>query len=435
MAEQNNSNPMFQSALRKHLDGDLQAAEHLYREIILAAPADAQARHYLGYLLQQSGRLQEAFEQLTAAIAIDGRHAEWHFNLGIVLSRQGQVTAAIDAFTRAVAIDPDKYFYWTNLGAAFESNREWVRVEQCYKAAANLDPNCPDAFYLLSALYLKQERFEEARHCNYRGIVAEPAGSKPKIVLGQALYELGRVDDAISLFENWLAEEPDNPVAMHLLAAYKGQQVPARCSSQYVEQTFDAFANSFESVLGRLKYCGPQLVQDHLATLDLPASSLSILDLGCGTGMVGEVMKPYARELVGVDLSQAMLDRSAEKQVYRQLHKSDITEFLLTTGEHYDLIACMDTFIYLGRLDEILALIYGKLTIGGMLLFSTEKLPGATGSDYRLNISGRYSHHPDYLTTLLGNAGFRLLRMTDVPIRNESGCQIEGQFVRASRVE
>lgn len=435
MAEQKKSNPMLQAALRKHLDGDLQAAEHLYRELIQADPGDAQARHYLGYLLQQSGRLQEAFEQLTAAIAIDDRHGEWHFNLGIVLSRQAQVVAATDAFTRAIAIDPDKYFYWTNLGAAFESNQEWARAEQSYKAAANLDPDCPDAFYLLSALYLKQERFEEARQCNYRGIVAEPAGSKPKMALGQALYELGRVDEAISLFENWLSEEPDNPVATHLLAAYRGRQVPARCSNQYVEQTFDAFANSFESVLGRLKYCGPQLVQDHLATLDLPASSQSILDLGCGTGMVGEVMKPYARELVGVDLSQAMLDRCAEKQVYNQLHRSDIAEFLQTSGEQYDLIACMDTFVYLGRLDEILALIYRKLRAGGMLLFSTEKLLGVAESDYRLNISGRYSHHPGYLTTLLANTGFRLQRMTDVPIRNESGCQIAGQFICANRVE
>jgi predicted TPR repeat methyltransferase len=435
MAEKNQNNALFSAALRKHLDGDLASAEALYRQIILAMPGDAQAKHYLGYLLQQTDRLQEAFEQLTGAIAIDNRHAEWHFNLGIVLSRLGQVAAAIDAFTSAIAIDPDKYFYWTNLGAAFESEQEWIRAEQCYQAAVNIDPNCPDAFYLLSPLYLKQERFEEARHCNYRGIVAEPAGSKPKMVLGQALYELGRVDEAISLFENWLAEEPDNPVAMHLLAAYKGQQVPARCSSQYVEQTFDAFANSFESVLGRLKYCGPQLVQDHLAALDLATSSLNILDLGCGTGMVGEVMKPYARELVGVDLSQAMLDRSAAKQVYRQLHKSDITEFLQGTRDHYDLISCMDTFVYLGRLDEVLALIHQKLRVGGMLFFSTEKLLENSGLDYQLNISGRYSHHSDYLTTLLVNTGFSLQRMTDVPIRNESGCQIEGQFVCANRAK
>jgi predicted TPR repeat methyltransferase len=431
MPEQKNCSAQFAAALRKHLDGDLPAAEQLYREIIHAAPGDAQARHYLGYLLQQTGRLQEAHEQLTRAIALDDRHAEWHFNLGIVLLRQGLATPAVEALSTAVSIDQGKYFYWTNLGAAIEAGLEWTRAEQCYRAAIDIDPDCPDAFYLLSALCLKLERFTEARHFNYRGIAVAPAGSKPKVVLGQALHELGRVDDAIALFEAWLKEEPGNPVAMHLLAAYRGQQVPAQCSNPYIEQTFDEFASSFENVLGRLKYCGPQLVRDYLATLNPVPGSLSVLDLGCGTGMVGQAMKPYARELVGVDLSQAMLDQSAAKGIYRQLHKADITEFLRASRDRYDLIACMDTFVYLGRLDEVIALAYEKLNAGGLLLFSTEKLSGASDTAYHLNISGRYSHHPDYLAALLGRTGFRLQHMSDVPIRTESGCQINGQFVCA----
>lgn len=426
---------LFSAALRTHLDGDLAAAETLYREVILADPSEPQAKHYLGFLLQQTDRLPEAFEQLTNAIALDDRHAEWHFNLGIVLSRQGLVTAAVDAFSNAIAIDPDKYFYWTNLGASFELNQEWVRAEQCYKAAINIDPNCPDAFYLLSALCLKLERFPEARHFNYCGIIAAPAESKSKIVLGQAYYELGRVGDAIALFESWLVAEPGNPVAMHLIAAYRGQQAPDQCTRQYIELTFDAFAHSFENILSRLNYCGPQLVQDYLAAVNISAASLSVLDLGCGTGLVGEVLKPYARVLVGVDLSQAMLDRAATKPLYHQLHKSDITDFLLASRDQYDLVTCMDTFIYLGRLKEIFALIYQKLKTGGMLIFSTEKLTESHERGFQLNISGRYSHHHDYLTTVLSNTGFKIAKIRDVAIRRESGCPIEGQFVCVSRAE
>lgn len=435
MTEQLNTNSLFSVAQRKHLDGDLESAEALYRQLILTDSGNAHAMHYLGYLLQQTGRLQEACHHLKAAIAIDDRHSEWHFNLGIVLAKQGHVAGAIDAFTNAIAIDSGKYFYWTNLGSTFETNQEWTRAEQCYKAATEIEPNCPDAFYLLSALYLKLERFHEARHFNYRGIAVAPAGSNSRVVVGQALYELGRVEDAIMLFEEWLAEEPDNPVATHLLAAYRGRQIPEQCSSQYVEQTFDEFANSFENVLGRLKYCGQQLVQDHLASLDIPAASQDALDLGCGTGLIGEVLKSYAHELVGVDLSQAMLDRAASKQLYRQLHKSDITEFLRADREQYDLIACMDTFIYLGRLDEIIALIHQKLKPGGLLLFSTEKLQGVPEQGYQLNISGRYSHHQDYLTAVLEDNGFDIRKISEVAIRTESGCPIEGQFVCASRPE
>ena len=433
MTEQDHIKSLFASALRKHLDGELQDAEVLYRKILLAAPGDAQTKHYLGYLLQQTDRLQEAYEQLTGAIALDDRHAEWHFNLGIVLLKLKRATAAIDAFSRAIILDSHKYFYHTNLGTAFELNQKWVRAEQCYKAAIDIDPHCPDAFYLLSALCLKLERFEEARHFNYRGIVVAPIGSTSKIVLGQAYYELGRKDDAIALFENWLKDEPDNPVATHLLAAYCGKQTPLQCSREYIEQTFDAFANSFENVLGRLKYSGPQLVQDYLASLDLPASSLSVLDLGCGTGLVGEKLKPYARLLVGVDLSPVMLERSREKQLYHQLHQSDIADYLREANEQYDLITCMDTFIYVGRLEEILDQIYQKLKRGGSLLFSTEKLFGTTGHSYKLNFSGRYSHHQDYLTALLNKTGFEIMQIKDVAIRTESGYPIAGQFVCASR--
>lgn len=435
MGDQKLAQALISEAIRQHLDGDLTKAEALYREIILADPGDARAQHFLGFLLQQTGRLSEAFERMTAAIVLDDRHAEWHFNLGIVLSRQGHVAASIDAFSKAIAIDPAKYFYWTNLGSSFESNHEWDRAEKCYTAATNIDPNCPDAFYLLSALCLKQERFTEARHFNCRGIVAAPRADMSKIVLSQAYHELGRADEAIALLESWLEAEPGNPVATHLTLAFREELTPDQCSGQYIELTFDGFANSYENVLGRLNYCGPQLVQDFLATRDIPAASLNVLDLGCGTGLVGEVLKPHIRELSGVDLSGAMLNLAAAKGLYHHLHKSDITDYLLASPDRHDLITCMDTLTYMGRLDKIIALIHQKLKTGGMLLFSTEKLDGVHEHGLRLNISGRYSHHQDYLTALLVNNGFCIENIRDVTIRMESGSPIKGQFVCASRAE
>jgi len=202
-----------------------------------------------------------------------------------------------------------------------------------------------------------------------------------------------------------------------------------------IEQTFDAFANSFENILGRLKYCGPQLVQDFLAVSDFSAASLNVLDLGCGTGLVGEVLKPYAWALTGVDLSQSMLDWAHSKQFYQHLHKSDIADYLRMSRDKFDLITIMDTFIYLGSLDEVIVLMHKRLNAGGMLLFSTERLLGGPDQAYQLNISGRYSHQQDYLIALLNNTGFKLREIRDVVIRTESGCPIEGQFFCAVRTE
>jgi predicted TPR repeat methyltransferase len=129
-----------------------------------------------------------------------------------------------------------------------------------------------------------------------------------------------------------------------------------------------------------------------------------------------------------------MLNQAATKQIYHQLHKADITAYLASTDEQFDLITCMDTLIYLGQLNEIFDLMHHRLKPDGMLIFSTEKLAVANELGYKLNISGRYSHHPDYLVSLLTTAGFQIDNMRDIPIRTEAGCQIDGQFICASRI-
>lgn len=49
--------------------------------------------------------------------------------------------------------------------------------------------------------------------------------------------------------------------------------------------------------------------------------SLDILDLGCGTGLIGSWFKDYARKLVGVDVSPTMLDMATKKGCYHELRK------------------------------------------------------------------------------------------------------------------
>ena len=421
----------FSGAMHQHLHGNLQAAEILYRKHLALQPNDPQGQHYLGFLLQQTGHLTESTEHLSLAIALDGRHSAWHFNLGITYYKQGYAYPAIAAFMQAVALESGQYFYWTNLGCAFELNREWIRAEQSYQAAIALNADCADAYYLLSALCLKQQRFKEARHYNYNGIISEPEDKKSRIIRAQAYYELGRHNEALAILENWLSTEPDHPVAAHLLDAYLGKQQAPHCSRQYIERTFEEFANSFDSILTRLEYSGPDLVKTHLATLKKADGRLSILDLGCGTGLIGEVLNPYAKKLTGVDLSAAMLAKAAEKQRYHQLHHADISDFLNSTDTQYDLITCMDTFIYTGKLDILFKLIAQRLKTSGQLLFSTEKLTGTR--DYQLNISGRYSHHSDYLSRVLNDAGLRISEITEIIIRNESGCPIAGQLYLAER--
>ena len=122
------------------------------------------------------------------------------------------------------------------------------------------------------------------------------------------------------MFEEWLAEEPDNPIARHMIAACSGRDVPARASDAFIETTFDSFAGSFEAKLAKLSYRAPALVAAMLAGTDAEASkTLDVLDAGCGTGLCGPLIAPYARRLVGVDLSARMLAQAQAKNVYDEL--------------------------------------------------------------------------------------------------------------------
>ena len=103
----------------------------------------------------------------------------------------------------------------------------------------------------------------------------------------------------------------------------------ARASNGFVERTFDSFAASFEAKLEQLSYRAPALAAAMLEESGLEASKqLDVLDAGCGTGLCGPLLAPYARRLIGVDLSEGMLALAKEKHVYDVLIKGELTDHM-----------------------------------------------------------------------------------------------------------
>ena len=66
-----------------------------------------------------------------------------------------------------------------------------------------------------------------------------------------------------------------------------------------------------------------------LADAGVEASrSLDVLDAGCGTGLCGPLVAPYARRLVGVDLSERMLARAGDAERLRRAGQGELTAYL-----------------------------------------------------------------------------------------------------------
>jgi predicted TPR repeat methyltransferase len=142
------------------------------------------------------------------------------------------------------------------------------------------------------------------------------------------------------------------------------------------------------------------------------------LDLGCGTGLFGERIRPLADQLTGIDVSANMIAKTEEGGHYDAVVVAELHDYLRSIeSASFDVIVAVDVFIYLGSLSDVVTTCAKALAKNGLLAFSAEI--GDQG--FHLEHSGRYTHSETYLAELSEEAGFESLSMTEETIRTESG--------------
>jgi predicted TPR repeat methyltransferase len=201
------------------------------------------------------------------------------------------------------------------------------------------------------------------------------------------------------------------------LARLKGES--KEMSHEYVRGLFDSYAPKFEQALVQdLNYKGPELILKALHKNGFTQAK-AILDLGCGTGLMGELLE--AKILEGVDLSPHMISIAHKKNIYSKLHVGDMFEFLNSSPQNYDLIIAADVFVYVGALLPLLKAIRTRITTG-YLAFSVQ----AGLEPIKLGEDLRFSHSENYLRQTLKDTGFNLLALEACVTRLDAGKEVKG---------
>ena len=408
------------------------AAAEIYESILEADPDHAGALHFSGVLAHQQGR-DDAVALIARSVELEPDRADWHSNLGIVLQDGLRLEEATAAYEQAIALDPEHANAHSNLGVVLRAQGRVDDAEAAYRTAIRIDPDHADAHHNLGVLLNGLGRRREAALCFSKVVTLRPRHPEARRLLALAHYTLGETDEAIAVFDEWLREEPDDPIAQHMLAACSGRDVPARASDAFVERTFDSFAATFDAKLASLAYRAPALVAEMLAHAGVEASrSLDVLDAGCGTGLCGPLLAPYAKRLVGVDLSEGMLARARTRDVYDELNRRELTAYLREAPESFDVIVSADTLVYFGPLDEVAGAAANALRPGGVLVFTVEELPDAAGdTGYSISPNGRYRHSPGYVERTLAGAGLNP-EIAPAELRLEAGEPVAGLVVLAT---
>jgi predicted TPR repeat methyltransferase len=387
---------LLRRALAAHQDGKLSEAESGYRSVLRIRPEDPDALHFLGMLHFHRGEREQALKFVRRSLASLGSNPHAWNNLGNMLLACDRSQEAADAYEKATQHGAQMAETWYNRAICLRRVRQYDLAIECFLKTIEIKPQYAPVY----------ER------------------------LGMMLYSLGRFRDAAGVYRRWLLQEPDNPVARHMLSALSGEDVPARADDEYLRVLFDRFACSFDENLSELGYRAPELLAATLGEYVASDGRLEILDAGCGTGLCGPLLRSMARRLVGVDLSAGMVDKARPRNVYDELVVGELCAFMRTRPDAFDVIVSADTLVYFGALEEAAAAARQSIRPNGVLAFTVERLVDAE-QPYRIQPHGRYAHREDYVRQVLLTAGFARVDIKPVVLRRERGEDVHGHLVVA----
>jgi predicted TPR repeat methyltransferase len=340
------------------------------------------------------GQLDTAISYYEKALSIKPNYAEAHYNLGFTLQRLGQLDAAVRSYKKVVAIKPEY---------AATHNNKILSVIYFFT-----NGQIPDAIDTLEAL-----------------IKDNPNDALLFNMSGGCYASLGQQDKAIKYYEQAIAIKPDYAVPQHMLDALTGNK-STEPPKEYVKNLFDDFAERFDdSLVKKLNYKLPFLMKELILKLDPTRNKFEkVIDLGCGTGLSGKDLRDVSNNLTGIDISENMVAKAREIDVYDSLIVGDIVDTLSTLTEKYDLFIALDVLIYIGAVKSIFNAVRDCCNKNAFFIFSVET---QEEDGYSLLKSARYAHSENYIFNIT-SAGFKVVDSQDVRLRKEGNSWIDGKI-------
>ncbi|WP_020586915.1 tetratricopeptide repeat protein [Desulfobacter curvatus] len=430
-AAKDNVERIFQQSYISHKAGRFFEAEKGYRKLLSIKPKWGQPMSALGILYLDQNRPDKAKPLFEKAAGLNPPDLSACYQLGRLKQMENDHQGAIPVYRQMLEQQPEAGLVWNNLGVAYRETGNADEAMDSFRAAVRFAPDMAEAWNNLGVALDEQGQVEQALNAYQKAIKIQPDYVSPHLNIGIILQKFERFKEAETHYRKVLESQPKNEIAQFMLQSISGGDSPPDAAPvNHVRSIFDQCAEDFEAILvGELEYKTPErlfhLVRPYLT------EKMEILDLGCGTGLGAVLYRPFAKKLTGVDVSEKMLEKAAEKKIYSRLEVFDIMQPWAFPVK-FDLIYSSDVFVYFGDLDQIIKSAVTCLAPGGKIAFSVEKLKD-DATDYQLYPSGRYAHSRNYVQTCLNRHGLEPLALESADIRKQSGDPVEGFLVVAQK--
>lgn len=397
-------------------------------------PRDARIALLGVRLADKAGNLPGAMQAARRAVALE---PGWHValtELAVLLARQGENKEALAQMRHAVALQPSNVQV---LRVASAVARQAGEVEQAMTWAHTSlqhDPADTELRLGLAGMLAGQGQHAQARKEYEHVLQAQPNQAEALWGLLMCAIHLKDGDEAKRLADIFIIRLPDDERVRYWHAIAHGQ-TPATQPPSVVGSLFDDYAPRFDLHLVRgLQYKVPQRAAEILLA-QYPDRRFNLLDLGCGTGLLGLYLGPIQGFMIGVDLSEPMIAQAARHNLYARFHKVNLLDALRDTpSEHYEAIACLDALVYVGDLAPVIPNALRILKPGGCFIFSCETAAEDEPDLVLRTGSNRYAHKASAVERACREAGFGDVRIEHLEaLRMERGQPLPGFLVTARK--
>jgi predicted TPR repeat methyltransferase len=461
-------------------------AQYLLGEALRIDPYDINALCFRGLALMKLNRHTAAIECFDRAIKIKPDFIEALANRATAFSEMARLEEAIAAFDQVLAMEPNHPLTWNNRGNALLALNRAEEAIEAYDTALSIFPGLQeatanrrraidvlrgtnsrfaDSVYTKGVLLMREGRFPEAIAAFDEALEVRPNFVDAMSNRATSLAEEKRYDEALAAFDQALAIDAEHAISWNnranTLAAMKRFEDAVasydralelspmfleaqdnrlnalfelkrakRCPPAYMRGLFDDFSSHYdETMLEKLRYRAHLHLRE-LAQRVLPrlTPTWRILDLGCGTGLVGETFKDPATggRLDGIDIAPRMIDAARARGIYDDLVLGDLETVLHAPGPTYELILAADTMIYIGDLAPTFSGVAKRLEPEGFYIFAVES---AAEGEWQQTAANRFRHGLAYLKAEAERAGLIFVDAMECTLRYEANTPVAGLAV------
>lgn len=338
-------------------------AEESFEKLQDLRPWDADVICNLAVIYWKQKKLKHALSYFKFNIKNHPQHLPTKINLASLYVEYQHVSQAIHIYNELVYLHPEHIEFRFNLAACLQKNHHLDAALFHYQILLQKNTQHFDAIYNLACIYWQQQNLKAAR---FYWEAAQKIKNSPHI---QFILES-------------LIHHQDN--FLHHQA--------------YVTELFEQYAGHYDHDLKHhLKYQIPNFLSHYLKNKHFHR----VLEIGCGTGLTGRVIKNACTYLIGVDLSPKMLEKAQQKNCYDELHHGDAIEFLEKYAQEFDSLFALDVSPYIRHFEKIFS--FPTLQ---ELIFSIEI---SATAPYEFQANGRISYHPAFIQTQAFAQGYQII--------------------------